>query len=178
MSLDDSNLLGLSSQGGFGSPKNTLSSFFGIEALTRTKKFMWRSSLHVGLTESDFNQLGLIEDIEDTYFSSFDLGVYKENIFKKNDSIGIQVYQPLRAEYSNLNFNIPIGRTKDKQILFDELSIDLTPSGRQINSQLIYAMTEDKLTFFGKLGVVSNEYHQSESRIEPYFQLDIEFRLE
>ena len=96
----------------------------------------------------------------------------------KNDSIGIQVYQPLRAEYSNMNLNIPIGRTKDKQILFDELSIDLTPSGRQINSQLIYAMTEDKLTFFGKLGVVSNEYHQSESKIEPYFQLDIEFRLE
>ena len=39
-------------------------------------------------------------------------------------------------------------------------------------------MSEDKLTFFGKLGVVSNEYHQSESKIEPYFQLDIEFRLE
>ena len=177
MTLDDSNLLGISSQGGFGSPENTLTSFFGIEALTRTKDFMWRSSLHVGQTESDFNQLGLIEDIEDTYFSSFDLGVYKENIFMKNDSIGIQIYQPLRAEYANLNFNIPIGRTKDKQILFDELSIDLTPSGRQINSQLIYAMTENKLTFFGKLGVVSNEYHQSESRIEPYFQLDIEFRI-
>ena len=178
MTLDDSNLLGISSQGGFGSPENTLTSFFGIEALTKTKDFMWRSSLHVGQSESDFNQLGLIEDIEDTYFSSFDLGVYKENIFMKNDSIGIQVYQPLRAEYANLNFNIPIGRTKDKQILFDELSIDLTPSGRQINSQLIYAMSEDKLTFFGKLGVVSNEYHQSESKIEPYFQLDIEFRLE
>ena len=99
----------------------------------------------MGQTESDFNQLGLIEDIEDTYFSSFDLGVYKENIFMKNDSIGIQVYQPLRAEYANLNFNIPIGRTKDKQILFDELSIDLTPSGRQINSQLIYAILKINL---------------------------------
>ena len=58
------------------------------------------------------------------------------------------------------------------------MSIDLTPSGRQINSQLIYAMTQEKLTFFGKLGVVSNRYHRSESKIKPYFQLDIEFRLE
>ena len=119
MTLDDSNLLGISSQGGFGSPDKSLTSFFGIEALTRTKDFMWRSSFH-GQTESDFNQLGLIEDIEDTYFSSFDLGVYKENIFMKNDSIGIQIYQPLRAEYGNMNFNIPIGRTKDRQIVFDE----------------------------------------------------------
>ena len=39
----------------------------------------------------------------------FLLGVDKENIFMKNDSIGIQIYQPLRAEYANLNFNIPIG---------------------------------------------------------------------
>ena len=77
-----------------------------------------------------------------------------------------------------MDFNVPIGRTKNKQILFEELSIDLTPSGRQINSQLVYATRLDNFTFFGKLGVVSNEFHHSENSLKPYFQIDLEFGLE
>ena len=122
--------------------------------------------------------LGLIDNIEDTYFSSFDLGLYKENVFMFNDSLGIQLYQPLRSEYAKMDFNVPIGRTKNKQILFEELNIDLTPSGRQINSQLVYATRLDNFTFFGKLGVVSNEFHHSENGVKPYFQIDLEFGLE
>ena len=177
MTLDDSNLLGISSVGGFGKPDNSLTSFIGVELVTRTEEIILRSSIHMGQTKSEFNQLGLIDNIEDTYFSSFDFGLYKENIFMRNDSLGIQLYQPLRSEHAKMDFNVPIGRTKNKQILFEELSIDLTPSGRQINSQLVYATRLDSFTFFGKLGVVSNEFHHSENGVKPYFQIDLEFGL-
>ena len=178
MTLDNSNLLGISSVGGFGRPDNSITSFMGVEMVTRTEEVILRSSIHIGQTQSDFNQLGLIDNIEDTYFSSFDLGLYKENVFMLNDSLGIQLYQPLRSEYARMDFNVPIGRTKNKQILFEELNIDLTPSGRQINSQLVYATRLDNFTFFGKLGVVSNEFHHSENGVKPYFQIDLEFGLE
>ena len=87
----------------------------------------------------DFNQIGIINGIEDTYFSSFDFGLYKENIFTKNDSLGLQIYQPLRSEYAQMDLIIPTGRTKNKKILFKELSLDLSPTGRQINSQVTYS---------------------------------------
>jgi hypothetical protein len=77
-----------------------------------------------------------------------------------------------------MNLNLPVGRTKDKKILFKEIDLDLTPSGRQINSQLIYRKNSRYLSFFGKLGLVSNEFHEKESKVKPYFQLDIEFNLE
>ena len=120
----------------------------------------------------------MIEDIEDTYFSSFDIGIYRDNIFTNSDSLGVEVYQPLRSERANINFSLPVGRTQDRQIVFQNLNLDLTPSGRQINSQLIYQKNGRHLTFFGKLGLVSNEFHEKESKIKPYFQLDIEFNLE
>jgi len=178
MTLGDSNLLGISSIGGFGKPDNPLTSFMGVEVTTRIEEILLRGSMHIGQTQSEFSQLGLIDNIQDSYFSSFDLGIYKENVFMRNDSLGIQLYQPLRSEYAKMDLNIPVGRTKNKKILFEELSIDLTPSGRQINSQVVYAARLDNLTFFGKLGVVSNEFHHSKSEIKPYFQVDLEFRLE
>mgnify|MGYP005694550255 FL=1 len=175
---DNSNLIGVLSEGGFGEPDKSFSSFLGIEILNKHNDFFFRSSLHIGQASSGFDQSGMIRNIDDAYFSSFDFGVYRENIFTNGDSLGIQIYQPLRSELANMNLNLPVGRTKDKEILFKELNLDLTPSGRQINSQLIYQKNGRHFTFFGKLGLVSNEFHEKESKIKPYFQLDIEFNLE
>ena len=178
MIKDNSNLIGVLSEGGFGEPDKSFSSFLGIEILNKHNDFFFRSSLHIGQASSGFDQSGMIRNIDDAYFSSFDFGVYRENIFTNGDSLGIQIYQPLRSELANMNLNLPVGRTKDKEILFKELNLDLTPSGRQINSQLIYQKNGKHFTFFGKLGLVSNEFHEKESKIKPYFQLDIEFNLE
>ena len=175
---DNSNLLGISSVGGFGESEKSTTSFLGIELSNKFHDFSFRSSLHIGQTSSKFNQSGMIEGTDDAYFSSFDLGLYKENIFINGDSLGIQVYQPLRSELASMNLNLPVGRTKDKKILFKEIDLDLTPSGRQINSQLIYRKNSRYLSFFGKLGLVSNEFHEKESKVKPYFQLDVEFNLE
>jgi hypothetical protein len=164
--------------GGFGESEKSTTSFLGIELSNKFHDFSLRSSLHIGQTSSKLNQSGMIKGTDDAYFSSFDLGLYKENIFINGDSLGIQVYQPLRSELASMNLNLPVGRTKDKEILFKELNLDLTPSGRQINSQLIYQKNGRHFTFFGKLGLVSNEFHEKESKIKPYFQLDIEFNLE
>ena len=122
--------------------------------------------------------MGMIEDIEDTYFSSFDIGIYRDNIFTNSDSLGLEVYQPLRSERAYMNFSLPVGRTKDRQIVFQNFNLDLTPSGRQINSQLVYNTKSRNLSFFGKIGLVSNEFHQKESKVEPYFQFDFELSLE
>ena len=175
---DNSNMLTISSMGGFGQPGSASTSFLGLEFLTRKNNFNFRSSLNLGKTRSDFNQIGIINGIEDTYFSSFDFGLYKENIFTKNDSLGLQIYQPLRSEYAQLDLSIPTGRTKNKKILFKELSLDLSPAGRQINSQVIYSAIKNNFTFLGKLGLISNEFHQNDGKVNAYIQLDMKLSLE
>ena len=178
LTTNNTNLLGVSSEGSFGQADKSLTSFIGVDFLNSVKDTLFKSSFHVGMTSSTFNQMGMIEDIEDSYFSSFDIGIYKDNIFTNSDSLGLEVYQPLRSERSNINFSLPVGRTKDRQILFQNLNLDLSPSGRQINSQLVYNTQSRYLSFFGKIGLVSNEFHQKESRVKPYFQFDVELSLE
>ena len=77
-----------------------------------------------------------------------------------------------------MNLSLPVGRTKDRQIIFENINLDLTPSGRQINSQLVYNTKSRNLSFSGKIGLVSNEFHQKESKVKPYFHLDVELSLE
>ena len=178
LTTNNTNLLGISSEGGFGQADKSLTSFIGVDFLTSVNDFCFKSSFHAGMTSSTFNKMGMIEDIEDTYFSSFDIGIYKDNIFTNSDSLGVEVNQPLRSERANINFSLPVGRTKDRQIVFQDLNLDLTPSGRQINSQLVYNAKSSNFSFFGKIGLVSNEFHQKENRVKPYFQFDVELSLE
>ena len=77
-----------------------------------------------------------------------------------------------------MDLSIPTGRTKNKKIQFKELRLYLSPDGRQINSQVIYSAIKNNFTFHGKLGLISNEFHQKDGKVKPYFQIDIKLSLE
>ena len=174
---DSTSLLGISSEGGFGSPNNSSTSFLGLESLNVFRAVSLRSSIHLGKNSSSFNELGFINEMDDSIFSAFNFSLFKKDIFVQNDSLSLEIYQPLRSEISSMNLNLPVGRTKDRKILFNDYKIDLTPSGRQINSQLVYSSSSKYITFFGKIGLVSNEFHNQANHTKPYFLLDIEFNL-
>ena len=174
---DSASLLGISSEGGFGSPNNSSTSFLGFESLNAFRAVSLRSSIHLGKNSSSFNGLGFINEMDDSIFTAFNFSLFKNNIFVQNDSLSLEIYQPLRSEVSTMNLNLPVGRTKDRKILFNDYKIDLTPSGRQINSQLVYSSSGKYITFFGKIGLVSNEFHNHANHTKPYFLLDIEFNL-
>ena len=174
---DSTSLLGISSEGGFGSPNNSSTSFLGLESLNVFRAVSLRSSIHLGKNSSSFNELGFINEMDDSIFSAFNFSLFKKDIFVQNDSLSLEIYQPLRSEISSMNLNLPVGRTKDRKILFNDYKIDLTPSGRQINSQLVYSSSGKYITFFGKIGLVSNEFHNQANHTKPYFLLDIEFNL-
>ena len=174
---DSASLLGVSSEGGFGSPNNSSTSFLGFESLNAFRAVSLRSSIHLGKNSSSFNGLGFINEMDDSIFTAFNFSLFKNNIFVQNDSLSLEIYQPLRSEVSTMNLNLPVGRTKDRKILFNDYKIDLTPSGRQINSQLVYSSSGKYITFFGKIGLVSNEFHNHANHTKPYFLFDIEFNL-
>ena len=174
---DSTSLLGITSEGGFGSPNNSSTSFLGFESLNTFRTVSLRSSIHLGKNSSSFNELGFINEMDDSIFSAFNFSLFKNNIFAQNDSLSLEIYQPLRSEVSTMNLNLPVGRTKDRKILFNDYKIDLTPSGRQINSQLVYSSSGKYITFFGKIGLVSNEFHNHANHTKPYFLLDMKLNL-
>ena len=174
---DSTSLLGITSEGGFGSPNNSSTSFLGLESLNTFRTVSLRSSIHLGKNSSSFNELGFINEMDDSIFSAFNFSLFKNSIFVQNDSLSLEIYQPLRSEISSMNLNLPVGRTKDRKILFNDYKIDLTPSGRQINSQLVYSSSGKYITFFGKIGLVSNEFHNHANHTKPYFLLDMKLNL-
>lgn len=174
---DSTSLLGITSEGGFGSPNNSSTSFLGFESLNAFRTVSLRSSIHLGKNSSSFNGLGFINEMDDSIFSAFNFSLFKNNIFAQNDSLSLEIYQPLRSEVSTMNLNLPVGRTKDRKILFNDYKIDLTPSGRQINSQLVYSSSGKYITFFGKIGLVSNEFHNHANHTKPYLLLDMKLNL-
>ena len=170
-------LLGLSSYGGFGDPKDSKTLFLGVETKSNIKNFDLTSSLHFGRTYADSSQLGLIDDIKSSIYSSFDISLAKKGILNDKDYLSLEVSQPLKLEKAQMQLNLPVARTKDRRIVFNEYLVDLTPKGRQINAQLVYATKNNQLNVFGKVGLVNNEFHLKENKLEPYFLVDFEYYL-
>ena len=170
-------LLGLSSYGGFGDPKDSKTLFLGVETKSNLRHFDFTSSLHFGKTYADTSQLGLIDDINSSIYSSFDISLAKKGVLNDKDYLSLEVSQPLKLEKAQMKFNLPVARTKDRKIIFNEYLVDLTPNGRQINAQIVYATKNDQLNVFGKVGLVNNEFHLKENKLEPYFLVDFEYYL-
>ena len=42
-------------------------------------------------------------------------GLFKENYFLNNDSLGIKISQPLRLDSGRADFHLPVGSTKERE---------------------------------------------------------------
>ncbi|MDG1230237.1 MAG: S8 family serine peptidase [SAR86 cluster bacterium] len=82
---DSTSLLGISSEGGFGSPNNSTTSFLGLESFNTFRTVSFTSSIHLGKNSSSFNGLGFINEMDDSIFTAFNFSLFKNNIFIQND---------------------------------------------------------------------------------------------
>ena len=73
-----------------------------------------------------------IKNISGVLESHFDIGIYKENFLLKNDYLSFRLRQEPRIERAKLIFNFPNGRTPLGKIKFNELKVNILPSGREI----------------------------------------------
>lgn len=80
-----------------------------------------------------------ISKISSVYESSFDVGVQKNKFLFEDDTLAILIRQKPYAERGKLEFNLPIGRDVEKNILYERKSIFLEPSKRNISLELIWS---------------------------------------
>ena len=151
--------LGLSGSGAFYGSNNPLTSFMGLThamAFAGGKlfgSFYWGKSLGMS------NDLGMIQSLSNLYSSSFGIGYLISSVFHKNDSFVVTIDQPIRIESGGLKLNVPIYRTKEKNVLFNSFNFDLDPSGREIHTKAEYLTSYKNIGFGLTLGYKSDPYH-------------------
>ena len=151
--------LGLSGSGAFDGGNNQLTSFMGLShamAFAGGKLF---GSFYWGKSSGMSNDLGIIQSLSNLYSSSFGVGFLKSSIFYKADSFVITIDQPIRIESGGLQLNVPIYRTKEKNVLFNSFNFDLDPSGREIHTKAEYLTSYKNIGFGLTLGYKSDPYH-------------------
>ena len=169
--------LGSSVSGAYGNLDNSDTLFSGLQIFHESDNFYTTGSLFYGKTNTNFKEQGLISSLDNFKSSSFSLGLFSKKGFGKYDSFGFQLEQPLRLEEGRMDISIPVGRTKYREVLFQDYSMDITPSGRELDLKLIYNWPFSTGIISSRIGFIKDSNHFSNQEDQFYFSTNIEFRL-
>ena len=170
-------LLGSSVGGAYGSIDESDTFFSGFEILHEFNHFYSTGSIFYGKTDTNFKEQGLISNLDGFKSSSFTLGFFSKKGFGEYDSFGFQIDQPLRLEKGRMDLSIPVGRTKSRVVLFEEYSMSVAPTGRELDFKLIYNWPFSSGLLSSRIGYIKDSNHFSNQEDQLYFATNIEFRL-
>ena len=151
--------LGLSGSGAFNGSNNQLTSFAGLSNSMNLMGGKLFGSFYWGKSNGISNELGMIKSLSNLYSSAFGVGFLKSSIFNNVDSFIVTIDQPIRIESGALQLNVPTYRTKEKNVLFHSMSLDLDPSGREVHTKAQYFSSYKNVGFGLTLGYKSDPYH-------------------
>ena len=123
-------LLGSSSVGAFGRMSGS-SAFAGVEGQARIGG--WQP--HAGAEISTVNAAacgGMLDGVSPLATNAFALRA--ERPLTQGNTLSFSLAQPLSVETGRARLTVPVGRTKDGQVLRRSFAADLEPSGRQIDA--------------------------------------------
>ena len=106
----------------------------------------------------------LVNNISPATSTSFGVILNKAKLLNDNDYVTLSLVQPSRVNSGNLIINIPNRSSFDGTISYDETSIDLEPSGRQLNMSMEYGhRVSKKFTLGIKAAYISEYGHRKNS---------------
>jgi len=104
--------------------------FIGFDAEATIKAWRVFGGAELGFTRPEADG-GLIEDLSPVATSS--LSLHAERAIAQNQTIRFSVAQPLRVETGRAELSVPVGRTRDGDVLRERMTGSLVPSGRQVD---------------------------------------------
>ena len=167
--------LGLSGSGAFNGSNNQLTSFMGLSESLEIFGGKIFGSFYWGRSNNISNKLGMIKSVSNLNSSSFGLGFLKSSIFNSNDQLIFTIDQPIRIESGNLKLNVPIYRTKKKNVIFNSMIFGLDPTGREINSKAEYLTSYKNIGLGVTLGYKSDPYHIKS--MDDYWYMSLGFNI-
>ena len=151
--------LGLSGSGAFNGSNNQLTSFVGLSNSLDLAGGVMFGSLYWGKSNNMSNELGMLRSVTRLYSSAFGIGFMKSSIVSNNDKLILTVDQPIRIESGKLQLNVPTYRTKEKNVLLNQMNFHLDPSGREIHTKAQYLSSYKNIGLGLTLGYKADPYH-------------------
>ena len=137
--MEPNRLAGSRPSGAFGE-LNADTVFTGVSAYHRLGAH-WTvlGNVHAGVSRTGMQKHGMLHDPSALWTSNFAIGIIGEDIGHTQDRLAFRLSQPLRVESGNANFHWASGRTRNRQVQIQKTTLDLEPSGRQLDLELAYS---------------------------------------
>ena len=94
---------------------------------------------HAGVSRAGMQGHGMVRDASALWTGSFALGLVGESADRAGGQLGFRLSQPLRIEAGRAQLRWVSGRTPDGRVEVEEAALDLAPSGRQLDVELIWS---------------------------------------
>ena len=137
--MEPNRLAGSRPSGAFGE-LNADTVFTGVSAYRRLGDH-WTvlGNVHAGISRTGMQKHGMLHDPSALWTSTFAIGVIGKDIGHTQDRLAFRLSQPLRVESGHARFHWASGRTRNRQVRIENTTLDLEPSGRQLDLELAYS---------------------------------------
>ena len=141
---------------GFGSTK----SFFSAFNLEANLENDWKFIGTIGFARlRNISSNNFMREISGLLESNFDVGIFKENFFLRNDVLSFRIKQDPRIEKAYVVFNLPAGRSPAGKINFNEIKIPILPSGREFLLESSWSYRKDYIKTSVSLTLIKDREH-------------------
>ena len=97
------------------------------------------ASAHAGMSRVENSGHGMVRDMSTLWTGSFAVGLMGEKVDGAGGRLALRLSQPLRVEAGHARLRWVSGRTPDGAVTVEDAALDLAPSGRQLDLELVYA---------------------------------------
>lgn len=136
---EEGGFLGARSSGAFGETSTGRSQFAEISLTAAiSDRVDWFGTYSRGQVSIASGENGLLSDWSSARAEAFGTGLLIRDLSLDGDRLTLMVGQPLRGDHAETTVTLPVGRTPDGQVITEQQRIDLSPSAREIASEVIY----------------------------------------
>ena len=96
------------------------------------------ASAHAGVSRVAHPRRGMVRDMSALWAGSLAVGFIGEEVDHAGGRLAIRLSQPLRVEAGHARLRWASGRTPDGGVIAESAVLDLEPSGRQFDFELVY----------------------------------------
>ena len=91
-----------------------------------------------GRSRVDGDASGVLRNISGVQSESYGVGLVVNQVFNRNDRLGVAWTRPLRVVDGRADADMPVSLANDGSVVRSTASLDLTPSGNEQDVELFY----------------------------------------
>ncbi|MBT3475373.1 S8 family serine peptidase [bacterium] len=166
--------LGSQTSGAFKLRNASVTDIFGamIEKMITSKLTIYASGFY-GSTKVYPDIDSLFSDFKTIQSTSWSFGLLNDKVVRKNDSIGLVVHQPIRAESGSFDLRLPHYADSRGTIYYKDEAFSLKPNGREINYEVFYKIDVNKMKIRLSSIFIDEGGHLNQSSLEKIFMLEL-----